>query len=36
VSGVLRRCGETVVPLGEVTSAAGSPRVIYVGDLDLG
>ena len=36
VSAVLRRCGETVVPLGEVTSAAGSPQVIYVGALDLG
>jgi len=36
VSATLRRCGETVVALGEVTSAAHSPRVVYVGDLDLG
>jgi phosphoribosylformylglycinamidine cyclo-ligase len=36
VSATLRRCGETVVALGEVTSAADSPRVVYVGDLDLG
>ena len=36
VSAVLRRCGEAVVPLGEVTPAAHAPRVVYVGDLDLG
>jgi phosphoribosylformylglycinamidine cyclo-ligase len=36
VSAALRRHGETVVALGEVTSAADSPRVAYVGDLDLG
>jgi phosphoribosylformylglycinamidine cyclo-ligase len=36
VGAVLSRWGETVVPLGEVTAASGSPRVVYVGDLDLG
>jgi phosphoribosylformylglycinamidine cyclo-ligase len=36
VSAALRRHGETVVALGEVTSAADSPPVAYVGDLDLG
>jgi len=36
VSAVLSRCGESVVPLGEVTPVAHAPRVVYVGDLDLG
>jgi phosphoribosylformylglycinamidine cyclo-ligase len=36
VSAVLSRYGEAVVPLGEVIPAAQSPRVEYVGDLDLG
>jgi hypothetical protein len=36
VSAVLSRCGEVVVPLGEVIPTAHSPRVEYVGDLDLG
>jgi phosphoribosylformylglycinamidine cyclo-ligase len=36
VSAALSQGGEAVVPLGEVTPAARSPRVVYVGDLDLG
>jgi phosphoribosylformylglycinamidine cyclo-ligase len=36
VSTVLSGWGEEVVPLGEVTATPDSPRVVYVGDLDLG
>jgi phosphoribosylformylglycinamidine cyclo-ligase len=36
VSAVLTGCGEEVVPLGEVTATPHSPRVVYIGDLDLG
>jgi phosphoribosylformylglycinamidine cyclo-ligase len=36
VGAVLRRCGEAVVPLGEVIPTANLPRVEYVGDLGLG
>jgi hypothetical protein len=34
VSAVLSRCGEIVVRLGEVIATRGSPRAVYVGDLD--
>jgi phosphoribosylformylglycinamidine cyclo-ligase len=36
VAAVLRRCGETVVRIGEVVPAAmGKPRVTYTGHLDI-
>jgi len=36
VTAALGQQGETTVALGEVTTASGSPRVTYVGRLDLG